>query len=53
MKCKLLDICVFRKGKVDVSKLTLKTYISTENMLPNKGGYGGKLSSHSSVNSGI
>ena len=32
MKCKLLDICVFRKGKVDVSKLTLKTYISTENM---------------------
>lgn len=38
MECKLLDICVFRKGKVDVSKLTLKTYISTENMLPNKGG---------------
>ena len=38
MKCKLSDICVFRKGKVDVSKLTLKTYISTENMLPNKGG---------------
>ena len=37
-KCKLSDICVFRKGKVDVSKLTLKTYISTENMLPNKGG---------------
>lgn len=38
MKCKLSDICVFCKGKVDVSKLTLKTYISTENMLPNKGG---------------
>ncbi len=38
MKCKLSDICVFRKGKVDVSKLTLKTYISTENMLPNKAG---------------
>ena len=38
MKCKLSDICVFRKGKVDVSKLTLKTYISTENMLPYKGG---------------
>ena len=38
MKCKLSDICDFRKGKVDVSKLTLKTYISTENMLPNKGG---------------
>lgn len=38
MKCKLSDICDFRKGKVDISKLTLKTYISTENMLPNKGG---------------
>lgn len=38
MKCKLSDICSFRKGKVDVSNLTLKTYISTENMLPNKGG---------------
>lgn len=38
MKCKLSDICDFRKGKVDVSKLTLKTYIATENMLPNKGG---------------
>ena len=38
MKCKLSYICGFRKGKVDVSNLTLKTYISTENMLPNKGG---------------
>ena len=38
MKCKLSDICVFRKGKVSVSNLTPKTYISTENMLPNKGG---------------
>lgn len=38
MKCKLSDICGFRKGKVDISNLTLKTYISTENMLPNKGG---------------
>lgn len=38
MKCKLSDICAFRKGKVSVSNLTLKTYISTENMLPNKGG---------------
>ena len=44
MKCKLSDICVFRKGKVDVSKLTLKTYISTENMLPNKGGITGASS---------
>lgn len=38
MNCKLSDICEFRKGKVCVSNLTLKTYISTENMLPNKGG---------------
>lgn len=38
MKCKLAEICTFRKGKVNVSKLTLKTYISTENMLPDKGG---------------
>ena len=38
MKCKLSDICAFRKGKVSVSSLTTKTYISTENMLPNKGG---------------
>ena len=44
MKCKLSDICAFRKGKVDVSKLTLKTYISTENMLPNKGGITGASS---------
>ena len=38
MKCKLSDICAFRKGKVRVSSLTLKTYISTENMMPYKGG---------------
>ena len=38
MKCKLSDICGFRKGKVNVSTLTLQTYVSTENMLPNKGG---------------
>lgn len=38
MKCKLSDICAFRKGKVRVSSLTVKTYISTENMMPNKGG---------------
>lgn len=38
MKCKLSDICGFRKGKVSVSTLTLQTYVSTENMLPNKGG---------------
>ena len=38
MKCKLLDICEYRKGKVNTSNLTLKTYISTENMLPDKAG---------------
>ena len=38
MKCKLSDICEYRKGKVNTSNLTLKTYISTENMLPNKAG---------------
>lgn len=38
MKCKLSDICTFRKGKVSVPNLSSKTYISTENMLPNKGG---------------
>ena len=38
MKCKLEDICSYRKGKTDVSELTEETYISTENMLPNKAG---------------
>lgn len=38
MKYKLEDICSFRKEKVAVSSLTLKNYISTENMLPNKAG---------------
>ena len=38
MKSNLSDICEYGKGKVDVSTLTLKNYISTENMLPNKGG---------------
>ena len=38
MKCKLSDICSFRKGKVEVENLNVKNYISTENMLPNKYG---------------
>lgn len=38
MKCKLLDICSFRKGKMDIENLNTKNYISTENMLPNKCG---------------
>ena len=38
MKYRLEDICCFRKEKIAVSSLTLKNYISTENMLPNKAG---------------
>ena len=38
MKCKLSDICSFRKGKISVDGLNRSTYISTENMLPNKCG---------------
>lgn len=38
MKCKLEEICTFRKKKIHVADLTTETYISTENMLPNKGG---------------
>ena len=40
MMCKLSDICEFVKGKVAVSTLTKLNYISTENMLPNRGGIG-------------
>ena len=38
MVSKLADICSYSKGKISVSSLTVDTYISTENMLPNKGG---------------
>ena len=38
MKCKLEEICSFRKKKTDVASLTIETYISTENILPNKSG---------------
>lgn len=38
MKYRLEDICVYVKGKVNVVNLTFSTYISTENMLPNKAG---------------
>ena len=38
MKNKLSDICTYRNGKVDIKDLNTETYISTENMLPNKGG---------------
>ena len=38
MRFNLSDICEYRKGKVNVDTLNNSTYISTENMLPNKGG---------------
>lgn len=38
MKVKLNDICEYVKGKILVSELDERTYISTENMLPNKMG---------------
>ncbi len=38
MKFNLLDVCDYAKGKIDVALLDEDTYISTENMMPNKGG---------------
>ena len=38
MKYSLSDICFFSRDKVNVAQLTTKTYISTENMLPNRAG---------------
>ena len=38
MKYNLSDICDYAKEKVDVASLDDESYISTENMLPNKGG---------------
>ena len=38
MRCKLSDVCSFRKGKIKVDELDNKTYVSTENMLSNKAG---------------
>ncbi len=38
MKYNLAEICEYAKGKVDVAILNEETYISTENMNPNKGG---------------
>ena len=34
----LSDICIYSKDKVNVAELTLDTYFSTENMLPNRQG---------------
>ena len=38
MKYKLSDICYYVKDKTEVSSLNERSYISTENMLPNKAG---------------
>ena len=38
MKSELKDLCYYAKEKIDGSALTEETYISTENMLPDKGG---------------
>lgn len=37
MKYNLSDICDYAKGKINVAILDEDTYISTENMMPNKG----------------
>ena len=37
-KCKLGEVCYFAKDKVSVSELNNDIYISTENMMPNRGG---------------
>ena len=34
----LKDICQYRNSKVDVNDIDFETYVSTENMLPNKQG---------------
>lgn len=38
MKYSLSSLCEYRKGKIQVKELNNDNYISTENMLPNKGG---------------
>ena len=38
MKYNLADISEYGQGKVDVAILDEGTYISTENMMPNRGG---------------
>lgn len=38
MKCNLSSIAEYAKGKIPVDLLTVKNYISTENMQPNRGG---------------
>ena len=38
MNCSLSEICDYVREKIDVSSLDKNSYISTENMIPNKGG---------------
>lgn len=37
-KCRLGDVCYFGKDRIDIANLNLSNYISTENMLPERGG---------------
>ena len=37
-ECKLGDVCSYSKERINISKLNNENYISTENMLPNRGG---------------
>jgi len=37
-KSKLSNLCYFAEGRIPVYDLSVDTYISTENMLPNKEG---------------
>lgn len=38
MRCELSDICVYRNERIPTNALNSHTYVSTENMLPDKGG---------------
>lgn len=37
-ECRLGEICSYGKDRIEVSALTKDNYISTENMIPNRGG---------------
>ena len=38
MRCELNDICVYSNERISTNALNVHTYVSTENMLPDKGG---------------
>lgn len=38
MTSELSSLCSYAKGKVSVDTLSKRNYVSTENMMPNKGG---------------